>query len=178
MTNHQPLPFDPISEARGLWEEHWGREMAPEMFAVTSIMRAQQLMLTELNRILRPFQLTFARYEALMLLTFSRHGSLPLGKIGSRLQVHPTSVTNIIDRLEAAGLVERVPHEHDRRATQASITEKGRQAGEQATRALQRDFCLPGLDESDLDEITNRIRKLRLALGDFVEPPAAELQQA
>lgn len=171
----QPLPFDPIAEARRLWEERWGSEMAAEMFAVTSIMRAQQLMLTELNRILRPYELTFARYEALMLLTFSRRGSLALGKIGSRLQVHPTSVTNIIDRLQAAGLVTRVPHESDRRATEAALTDEGRKIGEQATRALQREFSLPGLAEGDLDGIISVIRKLRLELGDFTE---TELQPA
>ena len=38
-----------------------------------------------------------------MLLSFSTSGALPLSKIGERLQVHATSVTNVIDRLEAAG---------------------------------------------------------------------------
>jgi DNA-binding MarR family transcriptional regulator len=171
----QPLPFDPIAEARRLWEARWGSEKGAEMFAVTSIMRAQQLMLTELNRILRPFDLTFARYEALMLLTFSRRGSVSLGKVGSRLQVHPTSVTNIVDRLEADGLVARVPHPGDRRATDASITDKGRAVGEEATRALQREFSLPGLSEEDMDDLMALIRKFRLALGDFVD---AELQPA
>ena len=54
---------------------------------------------------LRPFGLTFARYEVLMLLSFSTKGSLPLGKIGERLQVNAASVTNAVDRLEAQGLV-------------------------------------------------------------------------
>jgi len=49
---------------------------------------------------LRPFGLTFARFEVLMLLSFSTTGSLPLGKIGERLQVNPASVTNAVDRLE------------------------------------------------------------------------------
>ena len=95
------------------------------MAAVTSIMRAQQLLLAHLNEALKPFDLTFPRYEALMLLSFTRNGSLPLGKIGERLQVHPTSVTNTIDGLEASGYVRRVPHESDRRATLAEITSDG-----------------------------------------------------
>ena len=41
--------------------------------------------------LLRPYGITFSRYEALVLLTFSRRGSLPLSKIGERLQVHATS---------------------------------------------------------------------------------------
>src|SRR5208282_1881291 len=57
------------------------------MAAVTSIMRAQQILLAELDALLRPYELTFARYEALVLLTFSRRGALPLGVIGERLMV-------------------------------------------------------------------------------------------
>jgi DNA-binding MarR family transcriptional regulator len=172
-----PLAFDPIAEARRHWEEHWGHELAPALTATTSIMRAQQILLAGLNGILRPYGLTFARYEALMLLTFSRRGSLSLGKIGARLQVHPTSVTNTIDRLEADGLVERVPHPSDRRATEAMLTAQGRRVGERATAALTEHFKLP-LGEDELDEVTELIRRLRLGAGDFeldgseVEEPA------
>ena len=42
-----------------------------------SIMQAQQIILATAEEALRPFDLTFARYEALVLLAFSRNGSLP-----------------------------------------------------------------------------------------------------
>ena len=96
------------------------------MHAVTSLMRVQQLVLGRLDAILKPHGLTFARYEALVLLVFSSRGSLPLGKMGERLQVHPTSVTSIVQRLEAAGLVVRRPHPEDGRAVLAEITDAGR----------------------------------------------------
>src|SRR5260370_8105743 len=83
------------------------------MAAVTSIMRAQQILLAELDALLKPYELTFARYEALVLLTFSSSGALPLSKIGERLMVHPTSVTNTIDRLERQGYVRRPPNPND-----------------------------------------------------------------
>jgi hypothetical protein len=97
-----PLRFDPIAEARRQWASRWGRGPTPSMSAVTSIMRVQQILLARLNELLEPFDLTFPRYEALMLLYLSRAGSLPLGKMGVRLQVHRTSVTNLIDGLEGA----------------------------------------------------------------------------
>ena len=106
------------------------------MSAVTSVMRAQQVLLARLNEALRPFDLTFPRYEALMLLLFTRRGSLPLGKVGERLQVHRTSVTNIIDKLEADGLARRVPHAEDRRTTLAEITDEGRRVALAATEAM------------------------------------------
>src|SRR5437764_3956800 len=106
------------------------------MEVVTSVMRAHQVLLASLNDARRPFGLTFPRYEALMLLSFSRTGALPLGKVGERLQVHRTSVTNIVDKLEADGLVRRVPHAADRRTTLAEITAAGRAAAAGATDAL------------------------------------------
>ena len=68
-----------------------------------------------------------------MLLVFSSRGSLPLGKMGERLQVHPTSVTSIVRRLEAAGLVVRRPHPEDGRGVLAEITPRGREVVEAAT---------------------------------------------
>ncbi len=101
-----PLPFDPIAEAARQWDEHWQSDATLPMAAVTSIMRAEQILMARLNELLVPFDLTFPRYEALMLLYYSRRGSLPLGKIGDRLQVHRASVTNLIDRLEQQGLAD------------------------------------------------------------------------
>src|SRR5437763_4001442 len=130
------LAFDPIEEAGRQWRKHWGPGAAVPMMAVTSVMRVQQIWLGRLNETLSPFELTFARYEALMLLYLSRAGALPLGKIGARLQVHPTSVTNLIDGLEKAGYVERTPHPSDRRTTLAAITEPGRRVAATATEEL------------------------------------------
>ena len=166
-----PLRIDPIAEARRQWEERWPEAPHAAMAAVTSIMRAQQILLARLNEALRPFGLTFPRYEALMLLSFTRRGSLPLGKIGERLQVHRTSVTNIIDKLEADGLVRRVPHEQDRRATLAEITDEGRRVARAATEAMHGvAFGLGALGDEDRDRLTDLLRGLRVAAGDFAEP--------
>jgi DNA-binding MarR family transcriptional regulator len=168
MSVSRTLPFDPIAEARRQWEARWGPKPGPPMAAVTSIMRAQQLLIARLNEALREFGLTFPRYEALMLLLFSSNGSLPLGKIGDRLQVHPTSVTSTIDGLEADGFVRRVPHATDRRTTLAEITRAGRSAAMKATAALNgADFFTEPLRRSELEGLTKTIEKLREAAGDF-----------
>ena len=104
-----PLDFDPIIEARRQWAANGWEDACDGMAAITSVVRAQQLFLGRIDAVLRPLELTFARYEVLMLLLFSRRGSLPLNKIGARLQVHPTSVTNAVDRLEEQDLIKRVP---------------------------------------------------------------------
>jgi DNA-binding MarR family transcriptional regulator len=138
------------------------------MAAATSIMRAQQIVLGRVDEALRPFDLTFARYEALVLLYFSRSGSLPLGKMGDRLMLHPTSVTNIVDRLEAQGFLHRTPHPTDRRTTLAEITAEGRRVAEKATAAVGAATLGMGeLSEVELDRITSALRTLRIDAGDF-----------
>jgi DNA-binding MarR family transcriptional regulator len=162
------LPFDPIAEAGRLWREHWGPDAVPAMRAVTSIMRAQQILLGRLNELLKPLGLTFPRYEALMLLYYSRRGTLPLGLMGERLQVHRASVTNVIDRLEAQGLVRRVPHASDRRAVLAELTDEGRRVAEEATQRLNADvFGLGALDGRQLEDVFAVLRPLRVDAGDF-----------
>src|SRR5579872_2151339 len=130
------LSFDPIAEARRQWDVHWGSAATPQMVAVTSIMRAQQILLARLNALLEPLDLTFPRYETLMVLYYSRNGELPLGKLSDRLQVHRASVTNVIDKLEDRGYVTRVAHGQDRRTILARITGQGRDAAERATGLL------------------------------------------
>jgi DNA-binding MarR family transcriptional regulator len=162
------LPFDPIAEASRQWEARWGAEPVPSMAAVTSVMRAQQILIARLNELLAPWKLTFPRYEALMLLHFSRSGALPLGKMGERLQVHRTSVTSLVDGLEKLGYVERSPHDRDRRTTLATITPEGRQAAAAATERLNADrFATAPLDGSELASLVAVLRRLRADAGDF-----------
>ncbi|OIV35665.1 MarR family transcriptional regulator [Mangrovactinospora gilvigrisea] len=162
------LSFDPITAADEKWTERWGR--VPSMVAITSIMRAQQILLAEVDAVLKPFDLTFARYEALVLLTFSRAGELPMSKIGERLMVHPTSVTNTIDRLARAGLVIKRPNPNDGRGVLAAITDEGRAAVEATTEKLNAmQFGLGAYDAAGCEEIFRLLRPLRVAAGDFVE---------
>lgn len=167
MTRH-PLPFDPVAEARRRWEAHGWSVAAPGMAAVTSLMRAQQIVLARVEEVLRPFDLTFARYEVLMLLLFSRAGALPLSRLGDRLQVHPTSVTNAVDRLEGHGLVRRAPHPSDRRKTLAELTDAGRERALAATDRLNDEvFARPGLDPDDVGRLVDVLTELRRDAGDF-----------
>lgn len=164
------LDFDPIAEARRQWDQHWGTEAGPSMVAVTSVMRAHQILLGRLNELLAPWDLTFPQYEALVLLFFSRRGSLPLGKMGTRLQVHRASVTNVVDRLADKGLVERLAHEQDRRSVLAQITPVGRQVARAATERLNAErFATAPLHDRMCEELFAQLRPLRASAGDFNE---------
>jgi DNA-binding MarR family transcriptional regulator len=165
-----PLPFDPISEAARQWTEHWGPEPVPSMTAVTSIMRAQQVLLARLNAMLDPFDLTFARYEALMLLYYSREGELPLGKLSERLQVHKASVTNVINKLVSDGYVERISHESDGRTVLGHITAEGRRVAERATAVLNgAEFGMDPTDPDSCEQLFALLEPLRRGAGDFTD---------
>ncbi|RFA11374.1 MarR family transcriptional regulator [Subtercola boreus] len=142
------------------------------MAAVTSIMRAQQLVLARVEGALKPFGLSFARFELLRLLAFSRGGTLPMASATARLQVHPTSVSNTVDRLQRDRLVERSAHPTDGRATLLQLTGAGRELVDRATEALNTAvFSQPGLPDDDLSSLVGVLARFRREAGDFGDPP-------
>ena len=126
MARPRPLPIDPLAEAKRQWLAHGWTDAADGMAVVTSVMRAQQLLLARVDAALKPFQVTFARYEVLRLLAFSRTGTLPLSSVVARLQVHATSVTSTAERLGRDGLPRREPPPHDGRGALLTLTGSGR----------------------------------------------------
>lgn len=136
------------------------------MRLVTTITRVQQLLHQRIDDLLRP-DLTFARYEILMLLVFSRRGALPMSVIGSRLQVHAASVTSAVDRLERDGYVTRERGESDGRRVLARITPAGRRRAKAATDILNRDvFDDVGLPRATARKVTVDLDRVRAHLGD------------
>jgi DNA-binding MarR family transcriptional regulator len=168
MAEPRRLSFDPIAEAERQWGLHGWQDQAPGMAVVTSIMRLQQIFLARADAVLRPLGLTFARYEVLMLLSFSRQGALPLGKIGERLQVNPASVTNAVDRLEADSLVARRSNPDDGRGRLACLTDAGRRSAAAATDVMnERVFSDIGLASPTVSRLFELLAELRGAAGDF-----------
>lgn len=160
------VSFDPLAEAYQQWTDRWP-EHADHMAAVTSVMRAQQIVLSRIEAILKPYGLTFAAYEALRLLAFTRKSTLPMGKMGERLMVHPASVTNVITRLEKRALVTRSSSPSDRRVVLAKITPEGLALVEEATLALhEASFALPGLSRAEAAAVTGALHTLRISVGD------------
>ena len=126
----------------------------PTSGAPLSIYRTDELIRLSNAAALDPHGLTRSRHEALALLYFSRHGEMPLGRLGEHLLVHPTSVTSTVDTLERLGHVQRVAHPTDRRTTLARITPKGRRAIEASNRDMvAARFGLGALDETRAEAV-------------------------
>ncbi|MFB8188323.1 MarR family winged helix-turn-helix transcriptional regulator [Microbacterium sp. NPDC055988] len=171
MARPRPLPIDPLAEAKRQWLAHGWTDAADGMALVTSVMRAQQLLLARVDAALKPFALSFARFEVLRLLAFSRSGRLPLSSVVARLQVHPTTVTSTAERLVRDGLIAREPHPHDGRAALLALTDAGRELVERATQALNSEvFADPGMSHDDAAELVAIVARLRKDAGDFADP--------
>lgn len=167
MTGTTPRNTDPIAEARRQWEAHGWEDAAPGMAAVTTIVRAQQILVSRVETALSPLGLTFARFEILRLLGFTRAGRLPMGKISDRLQVHPASVTSAVKRLERDGLIERVSGTEDNRVVLASLLPEGRRALADATGRINTVFTDLGIETEELDGLVATLNLLRAEAGDL-----------
>jgi DNA-binding MarR family transcriptional regulator len=164
-----PLVYDPVEASRERWvQQGWG-ECASGMAAVVSVMRAEQILLRRATDLLRPLELTFARYQVLGMLRWS--GPITLGAVGHGLWITPATVTSAVDRLEGAGLCRRLSHPTDARATLVEITTTGRRRFDRAVDALNAElFGSVGLDDDELDQLVGLVGKIRLAEGDVVAP--------
>ena len=72
---------------------------------------------------LAPWDITPAHLRALRML--ARHGTMRLSELSDRLQIAPRTATEVVDALEARGLVRRRADPADRRAVLAEVTERG-----------------------------------------------------
>lgn len=163
----RPLSYDPVEASRQRWVEQGWDTSADGMAAVVAVMRAEQIFLNVATDLLRPLGLTFARYQVLGMLRWT--GPITLGKLGDRLWITPATVTNAIDRLEAAELCRRVSHPDDARATLAEITPKGRRLFDRAVDELNDNlFGTVPLTAEELDQLVRLVGKIRASAGDTI----------
>ena len=100
-------PFDVVEASRRVWLERWEPEAASGMAVFTAILRSYQLLLDQVDDVMRNFGLTFARYQVLQWLATDPDSARTLSWISRTLRIPPATVTNLIDRLEADKLVRR-----------------------------------------------------------------------
>jgi DNA-binding MarR family transcriptional regulator len=99
----------------------------PQMEAFRDLMRAQAELGRRLDHDLqKEAGLSIGEYVVLLTLRYAPEGSLPVGDLSCEVHLTKSGVTRLIDRMEQAGMVERVADKEDRRSVRAEITEKGR----------------------------------------------------
>lgn len=101
--------------------------------------------------------------QAMVMGFLSEQDQVPAGELGKRVELDSATLTGILDRLEAARLVERRGNPDDRRSIKIHLTGEGRKLGVEVTRRIQeanREFLAP-FTETEKRELHVLIQKLR-----------------
>lgn len=113
--------------------------------------------------------------QALVLHELEPEGAVSMRDLAGRLKCDPSNVTGLADRLEARGLVERRPHESDRRVKGLALTPAGAKLRKQLAQALYQPP--PHLASLSADDLA-RLRDLLLRLANEVGEPRAQRDEA
>ncbi|WP_287153153.1 MarR family transcriptional regulator [Candidatus Solincola tengchongensis] len=120
---------------------------------------------------LRENQVTFVQFRAILLL--SRSGSQTLSQLSEGLSRARCSVTGLVDRLEAKGLVRRRRSRGDRRVVYVSLTEKGRKLAENLKEKVVPEIDRLGekimgrLTDAEAAALSSALRKLKEGIGEI-----------
>jgi DNA-binding MarR family transcriptional regulator len=128
---------------------------------VLNVMVTADLLAKEGERVARPFGLTEAQLNVLMLLKYQcSGGELDQSSLGRMLVVNRSNVTGLVDRMEHAGWVRRSPDAGDRRVKRVSLTAEGKLVLRTAEKAYLR-----RVDEAVADLTGQERAALRVLLG-------------
>ena len=117
-----------------------------------------------LDETLDEYELSSGEWHALGRLSRSPGGRRTAGDLAKKAELSSAAMTNRLDRLEKAGLVQRIPDEHDRRAVQIEITDAGRELYERTveTQAAKEAIIADALTGDQQDQLNDLLRRLML----------------
>jgi DNA-binding MarR family transcriptional regulator len=120
------------------------------------------------------FELTLGELDVLKHLRLKEHPhELSPGKLSEKLMLSSGAMTNRLDKLEAAELVERAPDPNDRRGVIVRLTEEGAKRFAQAIeRQIEKEKNLVDvLGVEDREDLAAQLRKLMLWFEELLGPP-------
>ncbi|WP_217913945.1 MarR family winged helix-turn-helix transcriptional regulator [Miltoncostaea marina] len=157
---------DPDAPVRRMLEQ-WAREMpdvdAAAMALFGRLSRVHAAASRAIEAGLAPHGLSRAEFDVLA--TLRRAGApyrLAAGELAASMLLSPAATTNRVDRLQAAGLVERLPDPADRRAVVVGLTRRGRALAERAVRdhAANERRLLSGLSADEQRALAELLARL------------------
>ena len=161
MAPDPPPVDDPVEKARRTWAERHPDESG--FVVLVSMLRTYNLLMREMERLLKPLELTLSRFEVLLLLSFTRGRALPVMRLRDLLMIHGSSATYLVDRLSGAGWVAREADPRDRRVSIVRLTDEGARMVERGVDALAGAGFGPiaGLPEDDRHALAGLLGALR-----------------
>lgn len=140
---------------------------SPEQEAYLNLLRTHSVLSAEFDRLFRGEGLGESTYNALRILRGAGDEGRACHEIGAHLVARVPDVTRLVDRLEAAGLVERRRDERDRRVVRVHITPRGLEVlGRLDTPVLElHERQLGHMSAEELATLSALLAKARVAVG-------------
>jgi DNA-binding MarR family transcriptional regulator len=118
----------------------------------------------------READLGLTRAQWSVLAHLARHEGINQAALAQILEIEPITLVRLLDRLQAAGLVERRPDPSDRRARVLSLTPAARPLLDRiwALAAVVREEAMAGLDEEEREHLFRMLLKIKANLTEPV----------
>jgi DNA-binding MarR family transcriptional regulator len=152
------------------WQRELPEVVSRELGLVKRVGRLAALVEASTAAALAPHRLTYAEFDVLA--TLRREPpphELQPRDLAARSSLTTGGTSNILKRLVDAGLVERQPHEHDRRASVVRLTTEGKRTAEDIARATREAHTrlFRNIAPAELRELDRRLRGVLLEIDDW-----------
>jgi DNA-binding MarR family transcriptional regulator len=124
--------------------------------------------------VLEPMSLTHPQY--LVMLALWQHAPLSVSRIAHLLQLDPGTVSPLLKRLEAAGLIERTRTPEDERVLSITLTSAGRGLRAQAEQVPAQMMTRLGLNQQELEQLHILMTRVIAAAERASKPGASPLE--
>ena len=134
-----------------------------------SLFRVQVGVMRRLQRDPEFREVTMREYDVLFNLTRCPGGWTRLNELNEHLLISQPSLSRMVDRLEARGLVQRRPAEQDQRGVELSLTDEGRAVQRRLGRIHVRgihELLTPALNSAELARLKELTDKVLASLED------------
>jgi len=120
---------------------------------------------------LKPAGISQSQFNVLRILRGAKPDAIPAGKIAERMVNRDPDLTRLLDRLEAAGLVEKSRDTEDRRVVNVRITNAGLERVEAASKAVARaiGIALGSMGARDLNQLSELLELARASAKKHVD---------
>jgi MarR family transcriptional regulator, organic hydroperoxide resistance regulator len=132
---------------------------------------SSSLLMTKLYKpVLTPLGLTYPQY--LVLLVLWETDRVAVGELGTRLYLDSGTLTPLLKRMEASGLLTRIRAAEDERRVIVSLSAAGRALRRKAEQVPQRVACATGCELEQIATLTSQLQALRARVADHIDPAA------
>lgn len=129
--------------------------------------QASRAMTARYRPLLRELGLTYPQYLVMVLLW--QEGACSVGQVGARLGLESSTLSPLLKRLEATGLLSRTRSTHDERSVLVRLTPRGEALRGDAAGIPDRVCDAAGLDGAQQADLVGRLR----AVADRLDTPTS-----